>query len=268
MNNLSSIDSSDAVAVIGGSGFYQWPQLENRKSILVESEFASEKIAMDTGWVGGRPVFFLCRHGSGHSIPPHQINYRANIDALAREGVRHIIAINAVGGIRNTMGPGALVLPDQLIDYTWGRAQTFYDAFADDMQHIDFTYPLESPLRALVKTELLQAGTQCLDGGTYGCLQGPRLETAAEIQRLKKDGCDLVGMTMMPEAALAREKGLSYFSVCVVCNWAAGIENNVTNEALGVACEKTELSVEEMKAVLAESLTKVQQALAASMKLP
>jgi 5'-deoxy-5'-methylthioadenosine phosphorylase len=171
-----------------------------------------------------REVIFLARHGAvdGPAIPPHRVNYRANIWAFRELGVDHVLGINAVGGIAPAAAPGRLVIPDQLIDYTWGRDHTYTGDSRFPLQHVDFSMPFSEALR----DRLLAAGRECgldlLPAGTYGATQGPRLETAAEINRLERDGCHVVGMTAMPEAALARELGLSYAICCVVVNQAAG----------------------------------------------
>ncbi len=168
-------------------------------------------------------VFFLPRHGERHQIPPHAVNYRANIDAFRQLQVEGIIAVNAVGGISRPYPPGTLCLPDQLIDYTWGRAHTFSMTATDDLSHIEFERPFDGRLTPAVLTAAASAAIDVIDGGCVGVSQGPRLETAAEIKRFRQDGCDLVGMTSMPEAALAREAGLDYASLCVTANWAAGL---------------------------------------------
>ena len=169
-------------------------------------------------------VAFLPRHGAGHSVPPHAVNYRANLWALQQAGVDRIIAVNAVGGIGEDMAPGVLGLPTQLIDYSSGRAHSFFDGSDGVVQHVDFSQPYSASLRA----GLLQAAARLqlqlqLDSGTYGCTNGPRFETAAEIERMRRDGCSIVGMTGMPEAALARELDIEYACLALVVNWAAGI---------------------------------------------
>lgn len=179
---------------------------------------------------GNSRLLFLARHGPGHTIPPHRVNYRANLWALKEAGAAKIIAINAVGGITESFGPGVLAVPDQLIDYTWGRTHTYSDDAEHRLQHVDFTMPFDGVLRQ----QLLQAGVKAgLDLREKACLavtQGPRLETAAEILRLKNDGCDLVGMTSMPEAALARELALPYATLAAVANLAAGIGEDVISQ--------------------------------------
>lgn len=234
------------VAVIGGTGFYQLPELSNVQVRDVASKYAARPVVCTVGDLGKQACVFLPRHGQAHTVPPHRINYRANIDALSTLGVSHIIAINAVGGISDYAFPGAVVLPDQVVDYTWGREHTFFDDFDSDMQHIDFSKPLECDFRSAL-FDALRGNLPCRDGGTYACVQGPRLESAAEIVRLGKDGCDVVGMTLMPEAALARERKMQYLSVCVVANWAAGITEQVSLAAI--------------KQVLADTLTNVRTGL-------
>ena len=175
------------------------------------------------GVISGEAVFFLPRHGIGHRLPPHRINYRANIAALADLGAEGIIAVNAVGGIAESAPPGRIILPDQLIDYTYGREHTFFDGNGNDVTHVDFTSPYSGALRSQLCAAADTIGLDVTDGGVYGCTQGPRLETPAEIIRLRRDGCAIVGMTAMPEAALAAELGIDYACCALVVNWAAGI---------------------------------------------
>jgi len=218
------------IGIIGGSGVQSLPELTNPVLHQVSTPYGDADISV--GGFSGVEVAFLARHGSGHSIAPHAINYRANLWALQSLGVENIIALNAVGSIRESLKPGHIVIPDQLIDYTWGRESTFYDGLSTSVsqqdgtiavKHIDFSLPYDEPLRARLADCLLGFNDDCATSGVYGCTQGPRLETAAEVQRLKRDGCDLVGMTGMPEAALARELDIAYVSLCLVVNPAAGI---------------------------------------------
>lgn len=198
----------------------------------------------------GGSAWMLARHGRPHRIPPHRVDYRANIAALAELGVTRVVALNAVGSIDPALAPGALVLPDQLIDYTWGRAHSFSDSAEHPLEHIEFGEPFARSVRELLMAAAARAGIAIHPGGCYGVTQGPRLETAAEIGRLARDGCTLVGMTAMPEAALAREAGLAYASLCVVANPAAGL-----------AAES--ISVDEIHAVLAASMNRVESLLGA-----
>ncbi len=172
--------------------------------------------------ISGREVVYFNRHGNDHHIAPHRINYRANIYALKQLGVSHIIASAAVGGISAEMAPLQLVIPDQLIDYSYGREHTYSDGSTGTVNHIDFSYPFDDALRQQLVSAANREGTACIEKATYGVTQGPRLETAAEIQRMHNDGCDIVGMTAMPEAALARELGIAYATLAIVVNRAAG----------------------------------------------
>lgn len=208
------------LAILGGSGWRELPGFLVERESTPETTCGQASAPVAIGRLNQVPLAFLPRHGRQHQYPPHRVNYRANIRALGQAGVSAILAINAVGAIHPEMPPGALVLPDQLIDYTWGRAHTFFD---EQVAHIDFTEPFAGPLRTAVLRAAQSAGVPLLGAGVYGCVQGPRLETAAEIQRLRRDGCDLVGMTAMPEAALAREAGLDYACLCISVNWAAGL---------------------------------------------
>jgi purine nucleoside phosphorylase len=167
-------------------------------------------------------VVFIARHGDGHTLPPHRVNYRANLWALKETGADRVLAINAVGGIHPVLGPGRIAIPDQVIDYTFGRAHTYFEEGLTEVTHVDFTYPYCEALRAQILAAAAAAGVDVYRGGTYGATQGPRLESKAEIDRLERDGCHIVGMTGMPETALARELGLCYACCAVVANWAAG----------------------------------------------
>ena len=174
------------------------------------------------GNLRGRRVAFLARHGEGHSLPPHRVNYRANLWQLKQLGASRVLAINTVGGITERFGPRVLALPDQLIDYTWGRVSTICEEEGTEVLHVDFGEPYTRSLRQAVVAAATKAHVAMVDGGCYGATQGPRLETRAEIVRMRRDGCDLVGMTGMPEAGLAREMGLDYACLAIVANWAAG----------------------------------------------
>jgi len=211
------------LAIIGGTGIDELDGLEIVQSHQVETPYGAPSRAIQQGSVGGAPVFFLQRHGSPAMIPPHLINYRANLWALRSLGVTDIVAINAVGGIEADMRPGCLVIPDQLIDYTWGRQHTIDEGVEGNLQHIDFTEPYDRGLRGALLEAASAAGIDFQGSAVHGVTQGPRLETAAEIRRMARDGCSVVGMTGMPEASLAREMALAYASVCMVVNPAAGL---------------------------------------------
>ena len=209
------------LAVIGGTGVYAFPGLEHPERIEMTTRWGAPSSAIVIGDVSGKRVAFLARHGNVHTFAPHRINYRANIDSLHELGVRRVIGVNAVGGIRDDMGPRVLAIPDQLIDYTQ-RASSFCDADGEAVLHIEFGEPYSGSLRRALLDAARRAGIDVVDGGCYGATQGPRLETRAEIVRMRRDGCDLVGMTGMPEAALARERDMEYACIAVVANWAAG----------------------------------------------
>lgn len=210
------------LAIIGGTGLYQFPGLENIERTAVDTPFGPTSAPVVSGTFAGRRIAFLARHGEGHSVPPHRVNYRANVWALHHVGARRVIGINAVGGIRDDMGPRVVAVPDQVIDYTHGRYTSFCDVDGAEVKHIDFSEPYTPSLRADVLAATARAGVPVVDGGCYGATQGPRLETRAEIARMRRDGCDLVGMTGMPEAALARELELDYACIALIANWAAG----------------------------------------------
>lgn len=213
------------LAIIGGTGLDEITDLEIIHREVSHTPFGEASAALTYGRIAGTEVIFLPRHGATHNIPPHRVNYRANLWALQHAGIDSIIGVAAVGGITDEMAPGRICIPDQIIDYTYGREHTFFDAELPQVTHIDFTYPYCEPLRQ----RLIKAGEQIagkvVTEGTYGATQGPRLETAMEIRRMATDGCDIVGMTGMPEACLARELDLCYVSCAVVANWGAGKNN-------------------------------------------
>lgn len=211
-----------ALAVIGGTGVYKLAALEQVESHLPETRYGFPSGPVRVGMLAGKRVAFLARHGEGHSVPPHKVNYRANLVALQMVGASRVLALNTVGGITDAYGPRVLACPDQLIDYTWGRISTLSEEEGSDVLHVDFGDPYTPALRAQILAAAQRAQVAVVNGGCYGATQGPRLETKAEIARMKRDGCDLVGMTGMPEAGLARELGLSYACLGIVANWAAG----------------------------------------------
>lgn len=211
-----------ALAVIGGTGLYRLAGLEDAEAVLHATPYGDPSGAARVGRFGGRRVAFLARHGEGHALPPHRVNYRANLWLLQELGVERVVAVNSVGGITDAYGPRAIGVPDQLIDYTQGRVSSFSDMPGAEVRHVDFGEPYSRPLRRALLDAVRAAGAEAADGGVYGCTEGPRLETRAEIARMRRDGCDLVGMTGMPEAVLARELGLEYACLALVANWAAG----------------------------------------------
>jgi 5'-methylthioadenosine phosphorylase len=210
------------LAIIGGSGLTQLANLEATHRKAVRTPYGEPSGAITFGTLRGHKVMFLARHGYGHTIPPHEVNYRANIWALHEEGASGIVSVASVGGIREDLVPGTLVVPHQVIDYTWGRRATFFEGGDVPVTHVDFTEPFSARLRASLFDAARACGETLVDGAVYACTQGPRLESAAEIERLARDGADLVGMTGMPEAALARELDFEYAAIAVVVNHAAG----------------------------------------------
>lgn len=210
------------IAIIGGTGLTSLGTLRIIHRETVSTPYGEPSSPVIHGELGGRAVAFLARHGLHHTLPPHKVNYRANLWALRQTGVKQVIAVAAVGGIRDDMEPGVLAFPDQLIDYTWGRHCTFFEDNLTQVTHIDFTDPYCRELRECLIQAARALNLNARESCTYAAVQGPRLETAAEIRRMERDGCDIVGMTGMPEAALARELGLRYATCAVVANRAAG----------------------------------------------
>ncbi len=237
------------IAIIGGTGLTSLAGVEITETKEVETPYGSPSSALSFGHIGEQEVIFLPRHGHPHNIPPHKINYRANIYALKENGANNIIAVNAVGGITSEMAPERIVIPDQIIDYTYGRKHTFFEDNLEEVTHIDFTNPYSIALREQLTSNPVISDLNVFVGGVYAATQGPRLETAAEVDKLEKDGCDIVGMTGMPEAALARELNINYVCLALVVNWAAGrsdeeitmdvIERNLNN---GIGKVKTVLT--------------------------
>ncbi|MCZ8061415.1 S-methyl-5'-thioinosine phosphorylase [Silanimonas sp.] len=208
-------------AVIGGTGLYKLAELEGVETHSVETPYGTPSAPVRIGGFGPHRIAFMARHGEGHAMPPHRINYRANLWALKSIGATRVVAVNSVGGITEAWGPRVIGVPDQIIDYTHGRTVSLWDGEGEAL-HVDFGDPYTPSLRRALVEAAKAAGVPVVDGGCYGATQGPRLETKAEIERLRRDGCDLVGMTGMPEAALARELGLDYACLAIVANWAAG----------------------------------------------
>ncbi|MGB0132915.1 S-methyl-5'-thioinosine phosphorylase [Dokdonella sp.] len=233
------------LALIGGTGLYQLAGLDDISEQRMDTPWGKPSDLVVTGQLHGRRLAFLARHGNKHSIAPHQINYRANLHALKELGANRVIGINAVGGIRDDMGPRVLVVPDQIIDYTHGRITSFCDGGDVAVRHIDFSEPYSASMRNDLLDACRSAKVDVVDGGCYGATQGPRLETRAEITRMKRDGCDLVGMTGMPEAALARELDLDYACLSLVANWAAGCG------------DESEISLEEIFANLEQATAQI-----------
>jgi 5'-methylthioinosine phosphorylase len=242
------------LALVGGTG-------------LTELQESAEVLTLDTPYgppsapirvVSEAPVrlLFLPRHGNPHRFPPHCVNYRANLWALREAGADHVLAVYAVGGLHEPYGPATLVAPDQLIDYTWGRQHSYSDSPDAPLVHVDFTYPFEGPLRRALLAAAQRSSLNVLDGGCLGVFQGPRLESAAEISRARRDGCDIAGMTALPEAGLARELGVDYAGLAVVSNWGAGVSDELLSEDDIAATLREPMSrVRELVAALAQGLS-------------
>jgi 5'-deoxy-5'-methylthioadenosine phosphorylase len=239
-------------AVIGGSGLTRLSEFEVTRKEVMRTPYGEASGAFTFGRLVGHELVFLARHGYGHTIAPHEINYRANIWALKQMGVDGIISVASVGGINPAWEAGSIIVPDQIIDYTTGRPNTFFEGSGQPVVHIDFTHPYSEALRQQL---LLAADAACEPiymGGTYACTQGPRLETAAEINRLERDGADIVGMTGMPEAALARELEVPYAALAVIVNPAAGRGSS-----------QDAISLDDIKVVIESSMDRVRKILSA-----
>lgn len=237
------------IGIIGGTGFNSLNDVNISEQKWIDTPFGEPSSALSFGEFGNKKLVFLARHGAPHKFAPHLINYRANLSALKQVGVKQVIAINAVGGIHPDLGPTALAIPDQIIDYTYGRASTIYDGcHVESVDHVDFSFPYTQSVRQSLLKAAALANITILGEGTYGATQGPRLETAAEIKRMQQDGCDMVGMTGMPEAGLARELGLDYACIALSVNWAAGLTSDI-------------ITMKEIEAAVEQGMSKVHQLL-------
>lgn len=213
---------SALTAIIGGTGLTSLSELVIEERECLTTPYGDPSSDLMFGKLYGQEIVFLARHGDPARIPPHRVNYRANLWALKTAGVSSILAVAAVGGITPAMAPSKIAVPDQVIDYTYGREHTLFADNLNHVTHIDFTHPYTPRLREKLLAAAKRAEVEVVNGGVYGCTQGPRLETPAEITRMERDGCDLIGMTGMPEASLARELEIDYACCAVVANWAAG----------------------------------------------
>jgi len=236
------------IAIIGGSGLYDFQGFTVDKTVSLTTPFGKPSDEITIGKFEKHTLVFLPRHGKNHQIPPHKVNYRANIQALKQLGVDAIITVNSVGGIAESLQPGDIIIPDQIIDYTHSRENTFYDDFSDGVRHVEFAYPYSGALRKAIINSIAEDSEHgIVTSGVYGCVQGPRLETAAEIKRMGQDGCTIVGMTAMPEAVLAREMEIPYAGICTVANMAAGLTDElITMEDILKVMEKGVASIQEL----------------------
>ncbi|OHV13067.1 S-methyl-5'-thioinosine phosphorylase [Kushneria phosphatilytica] len=238
------------LAVIGGTGMSELAAIEIIRRKGSETPLGAASSGVLHARLDGHELLFLARHGHPHKMPPHRINYRANLWALKQAGATRVVGVNAVGGIEAALSPGTMVIPDQLIDYTHDREATFFDGRFRPLQHIDFSWPYTETLRQDLSNAAADCGETVISGGVYGATQGPRLETAAEIARMTRDGCTLVGMTGMPEAVLARELGMEYACLALVVNPAAGVTEH-------------EISMEEIHAVLEQGVERARRVIRA-----
>ena len=238
------------LSIIGGSGLTQLANLEITHRQVIRTPFGEPSGALTMGKLSNEEIVFLARHGYGHTIPPHEVNYRANIWAIHSRGVKDLVSVASVGGIHADLKPGTIVIPDQIIDYSHDRHTTFREGKDKPVVHMDFTEPYCQKMRALCLRAVQAAGETCVDGGVYASVQGPRLETKAEINRLERDGATMVGMTGMPEAGLAKEIGLCYATIGVVANFAAGRGSS-----------KDAIHYDEVEAVLKQSMQRVRNIL-------
>jgi 5'-methylthioinosine phosphorylase len=238
------------LGIIGGTGLTQLANLTVVRRQIIRTPYGEPSAPLVFGEVGGRQVVFLARHGGGHTIPPHAVNYRANLWALHSVGVSHVVAVATVGGIHPDLGPGRVAIPDQILDYTHDRKTSFHDGQELPVRHIDFTEPYSAAVRKLIKQAATEANESVIDSGVYATVQGPRLETAAEINKLERDGATMVGMTGMPEAALARELDVEYAAICPVANHAAGRGSSLHG-----------ISYDDIGVVLAETMQRVRHLL-------
>ena len=238
------------LAVIGGSGLTQLANLEITHRRIVRTPYGEPSGPLTFGHIGALQVVFLARHGYGHTLAPHEINYRANMWALHAQQVKRVISVCTVGGIAESLAAGMIVVPDQIMDYTWGRPSTFFEGAQAAVTHIDFTHPYCEETRAMALAAARDAGVPVIDGGTYATTQGPRLETKAEIDRLERDGATMVGMTGMPETALARELGLSYATLAVVVNPAAGRGSSARSVSLDEIPKVIEVAMAKVRSIV------------------
>ena len=238
------------LAIIGGTGLTKLANLEITNRQVIRTPYGEPSGPLTFGKIKEHGVIFLARHGYGHTIPPHEVNYRANLWALHAQNVTRVVSVASVGGIHPDMVPGTIAIPDQIIDYTHGRRSTYFDGGDKPVTHIDFTEPYCQSMRERCMEAALAAGEPFIDGGTYGTVQGPRLETRAEINRMERDGCTMEGMTGMPEAVLAKELGLCYAAIAVTANYAAGRGSS-----------EHAISYDEIEAVLKQVMSRVRSIL-------
>lgn len=243
------------LGIIGGTGLTALDNLNISKRLIVRTPYGEPSQPLVFGEINGKEVVFLARHGGGHTIPPHAVNYRANIWALHSVGVCDLLAVATVGGITRNLIPGDIVVPNQILDYTYGRSNTYHDGIELPVRHIDFTQPYAQGMRERCLQAAAEVGHHLVDGGVYACVQGPRLETAAEIDRYERDGATIVGMTGMPEAVLARELGVSYAAICPVANFAAGRGDSAQSIQFEQVMPLLQQTMDKVRSVIAQYLS-------------
>lgn len=243
------------LGIIGGTGLTALDNLNISKRLIVRTPYGEPSQPLVFGEINGKEVVFLARHGGGHTIPPHAVNYRANIWALHSVGVCDLLAVATVGGITRNLIPGDIVLPNQILDYTYGRNNTYHDGIELPVRHVDFTQPYSQCMRERCLKAAADVGYSLVDGGVYACVQGPRLETAAEIDRYERDGATIVGMTGMPEAVLARELGVSYAAICPVANFAAGRGDSTQSIQFEQVMPLLQQTMDKVRTVIAQYLS-------------
>ena len=243
------------LGIIGGTGLTALDNLNISKRLIVRTPYGEPSQPLVFGEINGKEVVFLARHGGGHTIPPHAVNYRANIWALHSVGVCDLLSVATVGGIAPNLIPGDIVLPNQILDYTYGRSNTYHDGVELPVRHIDFTQPYSQTMRERCLKAAADVDYRLVDGGVYACVQGPRLETAAEIDRYERDGATIVGMTGMPEAALAREMGVSYAAICPVANFAAGRGDSAQSIQFEQVMPLLQQTMDKVRTVIAQYLS-------------
>jgi 5'-deoxy-5'-methylthioadenosine phosphorylase len=237
------------IAIIGGSVLPKLFDFQMQRSELPATPFGNPASPLQYGSFAKRDIIYLNRHGIERRTAPHLVNYRANMWALHEAKIDIVIGLSVVGGIRADMTPGHIVFPNQLIDYTYGRPSSCYEEDFDYTKHIDFTHPYCPELHKVLIQAAQELHLDFTDDATYGVTQGPRFETIAEINRMERDGCDIVGMTAMPEALLARELNMRYTSIALVASKAAGRVDGLS------------ISLDDMKTVIDDSLDQIHQLL-------
>ena len=216
------------LALVGGTGLTELD--DDAETLVFDTPYGAPSAPIRVVETQPLRLLFLPRHGNPHRFPPHCVNYRANMWALREAGAKHVLAVSAVGGITSAYGPGTLAAPDQLVDYSWGREHTYSDSGNVPLLHVDFTHPYEGPLRRALLQSAASHSLEIVNGGCIGVFQGPRLESTAEIEMARRGGCDMAGMTSLPEAGLARELELDYAGIAVVSNWGAGVSDELISE--------------------------------------